>query len=488
VTDGELVKRVRGGDRQAFGALVDRYRDMVYGLGYHLTGDFESARDLAQDAFVQAYLKLDTLRQPDRFAGWLRRIAVNAHRMEARRQRVATVALEEDAHAAAPDRSPSEIEVVVREALGRLRPPERLALTLHYINGYSHAEIGQFLGVGSDVVKARLARARQRLRREVANMVEDTFGSKKLPDEFTDETVAEALRRGRAALDEADWQSALEAFGEVIALRPESVQARTGLGAAWDMRYCQVSDPQALAKAKAEFEKALQLDPRNEDALIFLANTDPGDKCEAYRRALAVLPESVWLRYSLAWATGDAGDVEQAVRMMTAMLDGDLPASVRATIHNNLGSWLHDTLGDPGRGRQHLRLAAEAAETAGSVPSASPFFHWRVYAWAALKDRQWHDALDAAMHIIAAAPTDLERRSLHNLAAAALANLGRREEALDHLEQAAKPLPDPPNAERWPYRPSAPYDPLDWVRENAADYFAPIAQDPRFGRLLGEPA
>jgi RNA polymerase sigma-70 factor, ECF subfamily len=94
-TDRELVARVRGGDREAFGDLVDRYRDMVYGLGYHLTHDFEAARDLAQEAFVQAYLKLDQLRDADRFAGWLRQIATNLHRNQRRRREVATVALEE---------------------------------------------------------------------------------------------------------------------------------------------------------------------------------------------------------------------------------------------------------------------------------------------------------------------------------------------------------------------------------------------------------
>jgi len=79
LTNRQLLERARGGDREAFGDLVERYRDMVYGLGYHLTRDFESARDLAQEAFVQAYLKLGQLRDPDRFSGWLRQITTNAH-------------------------------------------------------------------------------------------------------------------------------------------------------------------------------------------------------------------------------------------------------------------------------------------------------------------------------------------------------------------------------------------------------------------------
>ncbi|HUW12795.1 MAG TPA: RNA polymerase sigma factor [Anaerolineae bacterium] len=193
LTNRQLVERARGGDREAFGDLVDRYRDMVYGLGYHLTRDFESARDLAQDAFVQAYLKLGQLRDPDRFSGWLRQITTNVHHNLHRRREVTTVALEEAGEL--PDTGhPSEIGVVVQEALSRLREPERLALTLHYIDGYSHGEIGEFLGVRPETVKTRLARARQHLRTEVMAMVEDAFEQNALPPEFRKDVVAAVER------------------------------------------------------------------------------------------------------------------------------------------------------------------------------------------------------------------------------------------------------------------------------------------------------
>jgi RNA polymerase sigma factor (sigma-70 family) len=203
-TDGQLVARAREGDREAFGDLVDRYRDMVYGLGYHLTHDFEAARDLAQEAFVQAYLKLGQLRDPDRFSGWLRRIATNLHRNQRQRREVKTVSLAE-AGEVADGRRPSEIEVVVREALARLRAPERLALTLHYINGYSQAEIGAFLGVRPETVKTRLARARQHLRTEVMAMVEDAFEQHALPEEFRRDVIRavdDLVTRLKAALPE----------------------------------------------------------------------------------------------------------------------------------------------------------------------------------------------------------------------------------------------------------------------------------------------
>jgi RNA polymerase sigma-70 factor (ECF subfamily) len=187
-TDEQLVARVRQGEREAFGELVDRYRDMVYGLGYYLTGDFEAARDLAQEAFLQAFVKLRQLREPEKFAGWLRKIAANVQRAQARRPQVSTVALEAAA-TTADARPPSETKVVVREALARLRAPERLALTLAYVDGYSQAEIAGFLGVRPGTVKTRLARARQHLRTEVVAMVEHEFGQHALPPEFRENVV-----------------------------------------------------------------------------------------------------------------------------------------------------------------------------------------------------------------------------------------------------------------------------------------------------------
>lgn len=228
ISDRQLVERVRNGDVQAFGELVTRYRDMVYGLGYHLTGNFDSAQDLAQEALVQAYLKLDQLHDPNKFPAWLRQIATNVHRNIQRRQEVPTVAIEE-VHEMADTQHPSEIEVVVREALSRLRKPERLAITLHYINGYSYNEIGTFLGIRPETVKTRLARARQHLREEVMAMVEDTFDKKKLPDEFTRETVETAIQKAREAHQQHRRSEAVQRYEEAIAVLDQAERSEENL-------------------------------------------------------------------------------------------------------------------------------------------------------------------------------------------------------------------------------------------------------------------
>jgi tetratricopeptide (TPR) repeat protein len=171
---------------------------------------------------------------------------------------------------------------------------------------------------------------------------------------------------------------------------------------------------------------------------------------------------------------------------MTAMLAEDLPASVRVRVHNNLGSWYHDSLGDPAKGREHLRLAAETAEANATRNFA--FLHWRVYARVALEDGQWVEAAGAARHILEAAPSDFERRNLHALLAVAAARLGQTEEAVAHLREAAAPGPERPGSERWfwPYREPA-ADPLERVKAHPAELLGAVAEDPRVQAILGEP-
>jgi len=76
-TDTELIRQTLSGEAEAFGELVQRYQDAVYAVALHRTGDFTSAQDIAQEAFIEAYKSLPTLREPSRFPGWLHTILWN---------------------------------------------------------------------------------------------------------------------------------------------------------------------------------------------------------------------------------------------------------------------------------------------------------------------------------------------------------------------------------------------------------------------------
>src|SRR5437588_2536254 len=122
--DAEIVRAVREGSVDAYRELVDRYRNILCGLAYHYLQDFEDARDVAQEAFVQAYLHLAQLREPARFGAWLRQLAVNECRMWQRRRREVEP-LEALETVAAADHGDVETRLAVRRALAGLSEPAR---------------------------------------------------------------------------------------------------------------------------------------------------------------------------------------------------------------------------------------------------------------------------------------------------------------------------------------------------------------------------
>jgi RNA polymerase sigma-70 factor (ECF subfamily) len=164
--DAELVLAVRAGDGQAFGTLVARHGARVHALCFRVSGRAADAEQLAHDSFVEAFLKLDQLREPARFAAWVRQIALNVCRMWLRR-RPREVELR-DEHCAAPEPLDDTDELArVSLGLGRLSTPHRIVLALHYLEGLSYEEIATFLDAPLGTVMSRLHRARIALRAEL---------------------------------------------------------------------------------------------------------------------------------------------------------------------------------------------------------------------------------------------------------------------------------------------------------------------------------
>lgn len=194
-SDTTLVGETKAGDREAFCELVRRYQDFAYGLAVALVSDFDLAQDVVQEAFVSAYCDLPKLREPERFAGWLRGIVRNTARRALRDREQDRLLVERLAHLGAeaePTSSPAEpaetIErrELVQRALRGLPRRNREAVTLYYVDGLSYADIAGFLGVTRTTVKGRLQRGREQLREEL-RMVEDTFEKERLPEEFAQE-------------------------------------------------------------------------------------------------------------------------------------------------------------------------------------------------------------------------------------------------------------------------------------------------------------
>jgi RNA polymerase sigma-70 factor (ECF subfamily) len=159
---GTAVACARPGDPAAFGQLVRRFQDMAVAYAYSMLGDFQLAEDAAQEAFVQADRDLPSLPVPRTFPSWLRTIVFRQSRRLVRRTQVLTVPYEQARDIASDEASPAAaaerpaLHQRVLAAIQSLPEHEREVTALFYINGYSQAEVAQFLDVPVSTVEVSL--------------------------------------------------------------------------------------------------------------------------------------------------------------------------------------------------------------------------------------------------------------------------------------------------------------------------------------------
>jgi len=188
----------RGERVDAYGRLVERFRDMACGYAYAIVGDFHLAEDVAQEAFIAAFDKLGQLRKPEAFPGWFRRIVRSECGRATRRKLLPAAGVEAAAQVASAASAPEEaaerkeMRDQVLRAIGGLSDPEREVTTLFYINGYSQKDIADFLEIPVGTVKNRLNASRSRLKERMLNMVKDTLHNS-APDERFDRKVIDEL-------------------------------------------------------------------------------------------------------------------------------------------------------------------------------------------------------------------------------------------------------------------------------------------------------
>jgi RNA polymerase sigma factor (sigma-70 family) len=168
-TDAVLVRRARGGDRDAFADLVRRHRPLLLRSCARMVGE-DAAADAAQDAVLTAMLSLDRLREPASFGAWLVGIGLNACRALLRvrsgsdpysRVEGPADARGSDPHVAAEAR---EFAARVHSAIAALPKGQREAVALYYLAGLTQAEAAEHLGIPPGAVKTRLHKARVSLR------------------------------------------------------------------------------------------------------------------------------------------------------------------------------------------------------------------------------------------------------------------------------------------------------------------------------------
>ncbi len=165
-TDDDLVGRARRGDRDAIGRLYERHASRVYAIVRRLAGDDDQAADWAQEAWVRVFRALPDFRGESRFTTWVHRIAVNSAFQGQRanlRHRSRVDELHPRADYPGKDESPV-LRLTLERAVDGLPAGMRKVLVLHDIEGYTHEEIGELLGVSPGTCKSQLFKARAKLR------------------------------------------------------------------------------------------------------------------------------------------------------------------------------------------------------------------------------------------------------------------------------------------------------------------------------------
>ena len=168
ISDGDLVRLARDGDAVAFRLIVERYQPMARARARRLSPNPSDVDDIVQESFLQAFLGLDRLRDPDRLAGWLAGIVLNVCRTLYRRDQLTLLPdWPEPLHPASAQGLPSAEDLdradALRAAVAGLPAGQRRAVTLHYYAGLPPGQIAE-PGTGSGAARASLHKARLRLR------------------------------------------------------------------------------------------------------------------------------------------------------------------------------------------------------------------------------------------------------------------------------------------------------------------------------------
>jgi len=168
----ELIARVVAGDRLAARELYDAHAPRVFRLAFRLTGESELARELTQETFIRAFAQLGRFRGESALSTWLHRVTLsvvsNAMRKIKRFRARETDLDEATSMAAETRRADPDLRDKLHRAIDELPEIYRVTLVMHDVEGYTHEEIANVLGVAEGTCKSRLSVARAQLREKLA--------------------------------------------------------------------------------------------------------------------------------------------------------------------------------------------------------------------------------------------------------------------------------------------------------------------------------
>ena len=171
MSDAQLIAAARAGDRRAMAALYSAHSGRVYSVVRRMVGDDHLAEDVSQDAWVRAFEKLHLFRGESSFGTWMHRLAVNAALNRLRRQNKRPDVEKTAEINQAPQATDERIlnQKMLSQALDRLSDGYRQVLVLHDVEGLTHDEIAERMGIAVGTSKSQLHKARARMRSLLAS-------------------------------------------------------------------------------------------------------------------------------------------------------------------------------------------------------------------------------------------------------------------------------------------------------------------------------
>ena len=188
-TDAAIVRRAIEGDERAMRLLWNQHAPHVDAVVRRLAGDPDLAQDIAQEVWIQIFRALPSWRGDAKFSTWIHRVAINRTLNTLRgvkRLAAAETVIEDDTAFVEQDAERRMLAQSIDEAVQQLSPGARTVFLLHDVEGYTHEEIAAELGITSGGSKSQLFKARAKLRRLLAPLVDQRRGNDGTAQHYAD--------------------------------------------------------------------------------------------------------------------------------------------------------------------------------------------------------------------------------------------------------------------------------------------------------------
>lgn len=186
--DLKYIDSILAGDTDAFTALVNKYKDMVFTIIVKIVGNEADAEELSQDVFLKVYHSLGSFKRESRFSTWIYRIAYNAAITKTRKKKLETQALnhemvesytQDEIHENVYTLSQQQQKTFIDKVLETLPENEYLMITLYHKEDCSIKEISEITGLSESNVKVKLHRVRKKMHKELNQLMEKNLISRK---------------------------------------------------------------------------------------------------------------------------------------------------------------------------------------------------------------------------------------------------------------------------------------------------------------------